>query len=208
MLALDHVVVLVDDLDAAAEQFYERYGLASVAGGRHAGHGTGNRIVPLGDSYIELVAVVDRDEAAASPFGSWVERRLAEIGEAPAALCVRTDDIEEAARRTGHPALSMSRTRPDGVILEWQLVALEAALIDGLPFFIQWHVDDAEHPGRTPVEHRCAPTGIEWVELRGDEVRLASWLDLDDLPVRHVDGPSGALRFAVGVAGGEPITIG
>ena len=46
------------------------------AGGRHPGHGTANRIVPLGSSYIELMAVVDRVEADSSPLGSWVERRL------------------------------------------------------------------------------------------------------------------------------------
>ena len=32
--------------------------------------------------------------------------------------------------------------------LEYQARRVEAALIDALPFFIQWHVDDAEHPGR------------------------------------------------------------
>jgi hypothetical protein len=208
VLAIDHVIVLVHDLDAAAEQLYELNGLASVAGGRHAGFGTGNRIVPLGDSYIELMAIVDPDEAAASPLGSWVEHRLAEVGEAPVAVCLRTDDIEAMARRTGHAALSMSRTRPDGVSLEWQLVALEAALTDGLPFFIQWHVDASEHPGRTPVEHRCTPTGIEWVELGCDEDRLASWLGAQDLAVRRVDRPFGTLRFAVGVAGGALIVIG
>jgi Glyoxalase-like domain len=207
VLAIDHVIVLVHDLDGAAERLYDLNGLASMAGGRHAGYGTGNRIVPLGDSYIELMAGVDRDKAVASPLGSWVERRLAEVGEAPVAVCLRTDDIEATARRTGHPALAMSRTRPDGVTLDWQLVALEAALTQGLPFFIQWHVDDSEHPGRTSVEHRCTPTGIEWVELGGDEDRLASWLGEQDLPVRHVD-PSPTLRFAVGVAGGEPIVIG
>ncbi len=98
MLAVDHVIVVVHDLDAAARRYDKQLGLGSVAGGRHAEHGTGNRIVPLGDSYIELMAVVDRDEAASSSLGSWVERRL---GEAPVALCLRTDDIEAAAESTG-----------------------------------------------------------------------------------------------------------
>ena len=45
------------------------FGLPSVEGGRHPGWGTANRIVPLGDTYIELVTVVDDEaEAAQSPF--------------------------------------------------------------------------------------------------------------------------------------------
>jgi hypothetical protein len=40
-----------------------RYGLASIEGGRHPGWGTANRIIPLGDAYIELVTVVDDEEA-------------------------------------------------------------------------------------------------------------------------------------------------
>lgn len=208
MLAVDHVIVIVQDLDAAAHRYYDQHGLASVAGGRHGGHGTANRVVPLGSNYIELMAVVDRDEAASSPLGSWVARRLVEVGEAPAALCLRTDDIEAAARRTGREPLPMSRTRPDGVELDWHLVALDAALAEGLPFFIQWHVDDEDHPGREVAEHRWAALGIDWVELGGDQDRLASWLGEHDLPLRHGEGPPGPHRMAVAIANGDPIVIG
>jgi hypothetical protein len=208
VLAIDHILVVVPDLDDAADRLYERTGLASVAGGRHRGHGTGNRIVPLGDSYLELMAIVDRVEAAASPAGSWVERRLVEVGEGPAGLCLRTDDLESVARRTGHRPLPMSRTRPDGVTLAWHLVGLEAAFSDGVPFFIEWHVDATDHPGRAVAEHRCAPVGIKWVEFGGDEARLESWLGTHDLPLRHVDGRPGPYRFAIALAGGETIVIG
>lgn len=205
MLAVDHVIVVVHDLDAAARRYDKQLGLGSVAGGRHAEHGTGNRIVPLGDSYIELMAVVDRDEAASSSLGSWVERRL---GEAPVALCLRTDDIEAAAERTGHQPLPMSHTRPDGVGLEWHLVGLDAALTEGLPFFIQWHVSEVDHPGHALVDHRCAAVGIDWVELGGDRDRLASWLGSHQLDLRHVEGPAGPRRVAVATANGDPVLIG
>ena len=208
MLAVDHGIVVVNDLEATARRYEHEFGLASVAGGRHAGHGTGNRIVPLGADYIELMAVVDADEAAASPLGTWVRRRLVEVGEAPAALCLRTDDIDAVARKIGRPPLAMSRTRPDGVELAWHLAGLDAALADGLPFFIQWHVDAADHPGRQPVEHRAAVRGIEWVELGGDEDRLGAWLGQHELPLRHVDGAPGPHRVGISVLDGEPIVLG
>jgi hypothetical protein len=208
MLAIDHVIVVVEDLDAAARRYDEQLGLASVPGGRHPGHGTGNRIVPLGASYLELMAVVDPEEAASSPLGSWVGQRLAEVGESPAALCLRTDDVGDVARRTANEPLPMRRTRPDGVTLEWQLVALDAALAEGLPFFIQWFVDDLDHPGRVAVEHHREAAGIDWVELGADEQRLASWLGPHELPLRLVAGAPGPHRVAVAVANGEPIVIG
>ena len=64
MFWLDHVVVAVADLEQAAAVFLERYGLASYEGGRHAGLGTANRIVPLGREYVELLGVVDHEAAA------------------------------------------------------------------------------------------------------------------------------------------------
>lgn len=207
VLAVDHVVVVVEQLGAAADRYEEQYGLASVAGGRHSGHGTGNRIVPLGSSYIEIMAVVDHDEAASSPMGSWLKRRLVDVGEGPAALCLRTDDIEAAALRTGREPLEMSRRRPDGVELKWQLVALDAAFSEGLPFFIQWHVDDSDHPGRGHVGHRRAVVGIDWIELGGDQDLLAAWLGPHELALRHVEGAPGPHRVAVAIGNGKPIVV-
>src|SRR5437764_15398189 len=66
-LRIDHVVWGVEDLDRAAAGVRERHGLASVPGGRHPGWGTANRIIPLGPSYLELLAVADAAEAAADP---------------------------------------------------------------------------------------------------------------------------------------------
>ena len=66
MLALDHLGYAVRDLDGAAVRFREELGLDSVVGGRHVGFGTANRIVPLGDQYIEIVGVVDEAEAEGS----------------------------------------------------------------------------------------------------------------------------------------------
>jgi hypothetical protein len=96
MIELDHVLIAVADLDAAAQEVQDRYGLASVEGGRHQGLGTANRIVPLGETYLELVAMVDDDEAAAGGFGSWVAG-----GDLPRLLgwCVRT--TTSTKRRSG-----------------------------------------------------------------------------------------------------------
>ena len=91
-LVLDHVIVCLTDLDDAVAAFEGDHGVTSVPGGRHGGHGTANRLVPLGDDYVELVAVVDRGEAAHSLFGTWVAERSRRDGADGVAL--RTDDID------------------------------------------------------------------------------------------------------------------
>ena len=203
MLELDHVIVAVGDLAAAAERFERDYGLTSVEGGRHRGLGTANRIVPLGDSYVELMAIVDEDEAEGSPFAALVRKTSAD-GDRLGAVSLRTDDISGVARRLGVPALPSGRVRPDGFELRWELAGLEQTLADPrLPFFIQWHADRAELPGAMPVEHRSGASGIAWVELACDEETLRSRVGGDVPQLRAVGGEGGVRRMAVSARGGE-----
>src|SRR5947208_17183900 len=100
-LRIDHIVWGVDDLDRAAAEVQERYGLASVPGGRHPGQGTANRIVPLGSAYLEILAVVDPEEARHPGFGRTLSDRLSEVGDGLFSWAVATDDIQAVADRMG-----------------------------------------------------------------------------------------------------------
>ena len=202
MIELDHVIVAVGDLAAAAERFERDHGLSSIEGGRHRGLGTGNRIVPLGTSYVELMAVVDEAEAESSPLAQWVLETCAD-GDRLGALCLRTDDAGEVAARLGTPALEMSRVRPDGIELRWKLAGLEQTLADpSLPFFIQWYAPPSHQPGATPVEHRSGAHGIEWVELACDEQTLRDRLGDARVDVRAVGGDGGVRRAGIATPGG------
>src|SRR6266540_3453788 len=97
-LEFDHVLIAVADLAAAAEEIEARHGLASIEGGRHPGWGTANRIVPLGEAYLELVAVVDEAAAAQSSFGSWVAHASPALAK-PLGWAIRTNKLDEVARR-------------------------------------------------------------------------------------------------------------
>jgi glyoxalase-like protein len=144
-MELDHVLIAVDDLDAAAQEVERRHGLVSVEGGRHQGLGTANRIVPLGETYLELVAVVDEAEAAESGFGSWVAG-----GALPRLLgwCVRTDELDEVAGRLKLTITDGARARPEGTMLRWRIAGLERSAEEpSLPFFIEWGAG-TPYPGR------------------------------------------------------------
>lgn len=201
-LEIDHVVFRVDDLDAAGEALEGRLGLTSVAGGRHPGWGTANRIVPLGASYLELVAVVDRDEAAGNPFGKWV---AGSPSGAPLGWVVRTNDLDGVARRLGLAIGDGSRATPDGGRLTWRSTGLIQAAADPcLPFFIEWG-PGSRHPGAAPVAHPAGAVMISRLRLRGDRDRLAAWLGGDDLAVEVPEGAPGVLGVEVMTGAGPAI---
>lgn len=205
MLAIDHVIVTVADPASWARQLEDRTGLAAVPGGRHEGLGTSNWILPLGDTYLELMTVADRGEAERSALGRWVIEQT-RGGDRLAAVCLRTDDIDDVADRTGHRPQAMSRNAHDGSALHWQLVGLDAAMSnERLPFFIQWDIADGQHPGAIAADHRVRPRGLTWIEHGGDADRLGSWLGDHALPIRWVDEPPGPRRVAIATTEGTVV---
>src|SRR5262245_2453252 len=100
-MRIDHVIYAASDLDDAAARVESEVGLSAVGGGHHDGHGTHNRIAPLGGGYLELMAVADPDEAAGSPIGSSLQARLAEHGDGLFAWAIAVDDVGGVADRLG-----------------------------------------------------------------------------------------------------------
>lgn len=197
MLAIDHVIIGVEDLDEASTRFAEQHGLRSVFGGRHTGMGTANHIVPFGRDYLELLAVVDRDEFSRTGLAL-------PAPESIAGWMARTDDIHEVAGRLGLSVRSLSRQREDGTVLEWHLAGLELLGRDpALPVFIDWSPDDEHHPARLPVAQDAGVQGIAWIELSGDPERIARWCEGGDLPLRVTEGPSAVLAVGLATAQGE-----
>jgi hypothetical protein len=139
VLAIDHIVVAVADLDGAGARFSTAYGLASVPGGRHPQMGTSNRIVPLGSSYLELLAPFEGPDRLAG----WL---------------VRCDDAAREARRLGVDVVDMVRERPDGSVLRWRLAGVGSVFDPLRPTFIEW-VDGPDG--------LAAVGALEWLEVPG-----------------------------------------
>src|ERR1700693_5913241 len=112
-MQLDHVLIAVTDLDAAAQRLELMYELVSIEGGREPGWGTANRIIPLGDAYLELVAVVDASVASHSVFGQWVGGGATTAGHL-LGWAVRTHDIDAVSRRLGLAPKPASRGGNNG----------------------------------------------------------------------------------------------
>lgn len=186
-MRIDHVLIATADLDAEAARISSELGWAVKGGGRHEGHGTHNRIVPLGGGYLELIAVADPDEAAGSPFGRAVQARVA-AGGGLLAWAVLVDDINAVAVRLGTELVAVTRQG-----LSASITGVEEAMADSsLPFFIARDHGIAD-PGAT-----AGLGGIELVEVAGDGERIHDWLGSTELPVAIVDGPPGLRAFSAG----------
>lgn len=193
----------VPDLDQAAVWFREEFGLDSTEGGRHERWGTANRIVPLVDQYLELVAAVDEPMAAETAFGRGVLERAAG-GGGWFTIAAVADDLDAVASRLGIEVGSGSRMRPDGQTVRWRMAGLDDPRREPwMPFFLTWDVRRDLHPGRAWAGHGVRATGIAWVEVRGDAERLSTWLGGDELPIRVTDGEPGIHRVAISTAHGE-----
>ena len=197
-MELDHVLIACTDLEAGAREVEARFGLASVEGGRHRDWGTANRIVPLGSSYLELVAVVDQAVAAASAFGRWVGDGATDAGRL-IGWAVRTSDLDAIAERLGLTVRSGSRVTPSGEELRWRSAGIDEAIAEPcLPFFIEWG-----EGVRPPGTENPQPATISRLVLEGSPERLAGWLGEHEMPIRILNGPAEVAAVVLSTAAGE-----
>jgi catechol 2,3-dioxygenase-like lactoylglutathione lyase family enzyme len=151
LLGLDHLVIAVKDLGAAARS-YERLGFTVVTGGRHP-EGSHNALIAFADgSYIELLAFYEP-----SPSHRWWA--ALERGGGLIDFCLASDDLVGDAARFRRAGVNMSnpspgaRRRPDGYQLRWLLAKAEGPHRGVAPFLI---LDETPRAERVPSRTRHA----------------------------------------------------
>jgi hypothetical protein len=148
-----------------------RLGLDAAGGGRHESLGTFNRLVWLGDSYLELIGVFDRELAARSWIGRPVLAAI-ERGGGLATWAVAVDDLEALLRWVPPDSglvgpVAGERRRSDDRVVRWRL-AHPPTLSPTAPFVIEHDPAGAEWT----AEERAARA--EQRHPLGGRVRLAA----------------------------------
>jgi catechol 2,3-dioxygenase-like lactoylglutathione lyase family enzyme len=155
---LDHLVVVVPDLDAATAA-YRQLGFTVVEGGRHP-VGTYNSLIAFADrAYLELIAFY-RD----NPEHRWWQPLRQ--GGGLVDFCLATDDLAgdtRAFRAAGveiADPTSQSRVRPDGYQLRWVFSLSRGSHRGVAPFLIS---DETPRDERVPrqTSHANGVTGID-----------------------------------------------
>lgn len=171
LIGIDHVVIATADVDAAAAVLETKLGLSATGGGRHEALGTLNRLIWLGDSYLELIGVFDASLAATSWLGRPVLDAL-ERGGGLVTWAIAVDDLDEALRWAPPDGGLLGpadgeRLRPDGRMIHWRLARPDVVtptapfLIEHDPTAAEWTAPERE--ARQAEQHPI-----------GGRVRLAS----------------------------------
>ncbi len=173
---LDHLVILVQDLEAAIRD-YGRLGFGVTPGGEHADGLTRNALVPFRDgTYLELVAFVEPEGARDNvwgwrgflPRGGLVdycaasENSRAEV-ERLRKLGFGVEDFGEGGRRL-----------PDGREIRWRSAGFRQ---EGrvLPFLIEDLTPrERRVPGGPAADHPNGATGIPRLEISAPDPGRAS----------------------------------
>jgi catechol 2,3-dioxygenase-like lactoylglutathione lyase family enzyme len=170
--SLDHMVIAVSDLEAAAADYCE-LGFTVYAGGVHHGGVSHNALVVFADgSYFELIAY-----RQAAPDVRWWQV-LSKAGEGFVDFALLPENTERdvaAARNRGldlDGPIAGGRLRPDGARLDWQIVRPKS---NDLPF---WCGDVTPRGLRVPEgemrHHANGVTGIASVRVAVKDVAASA----------------------------------
>lgn len=200
ILGIDHLVIVVKNLEHAAED-YRKLGFTVVPGGQHP-VGSHNALISFRDgSYLEIIAFYR--EAIDHRWWDPLKK-----GERLVDFCFQTDDLRgdtaklQAAGVAINNPVPWSRKRPDGFELKW-LLALATGTHRGVaPFLIE---DVTPRTERVPQEfdHVNRVVGIEKVTIAVGELGpIAAWYSalLGDVgePMRTEHLGAEGLRFRAG----------
>jgi catechol 2,3-dioxygenase-like lactoylglutathione lyase family enzyme len=192
LLGIDHLVIAVRDPDEAVNDLADALSLRPGGGGRHDALGTANRLIWLGDTYLELIGVVDPVRARTSWIGDPAVRAL-EAGGGLATWAVATDAIDADVARLRARGSDLSeprageRTRPDGAVVRWRLAAADRLAPDAPPFLIEHDRAAAEWTEPERLARTADPARLIGLELAVADCattieRFARTLDLRPAP--------------------------
>lgn len=194
MLAVDHLMMGVADFGRSVARWRSEYGLSAVEGIRFEdAPAWGNWAVPLGETWIELVGIVDSDAARNDPRAEFFSRLVA-AGDRLLGWALAPEDLDGVAERLGLPVIVQSATDVrSGERFTWRQVGFEETRAERyLPFFIGWdqdlHARMRAATGESGNPH--AGQSDTRLELSGDPRRLAGWLADLDPPISITPGPA------------------
>ncbi len=147
---LDHILLGCSDLDQGIAFVEQHTGVRAAFGGVHPGRGTRNALLSLGDRrYLEIIAP-DPAQTGIAPTD-----RLSAIKDLHNPTLVgwaaHVDDIDSLAMKLKHQGVTVdgprpgSRKRPDGRLLQWKTLGVDAQPEQVIPFFIEW-AKETVHP--------------------------------------------------------------
>ncbi|MEY4982069.1 MAG: hypothetical protein RIR62_335 [Pseudomonadota bacterium] len=195
MLTLDHLAVACTDLAEGAGWIEDRLGVAMQGGGKHPLMGTHNRLLGLGDLYLEAIAIDPTAPAPARP--RWFD--LDRFAGPPRLTkwIARCDDLAaELALGPAGIGRPVDLARGD---YRWRMAVPDDGILpfdDAFPALIEWQ--GAAHPARALTDHGIRLTAVEITHPQAGALAaaLAGRIDEPRLSVRQGAAVAMAASFA------------
>jgi hypothetical protein len=146
---LDHILLGCPELDAGIAFLRQHTGVDAAFGGVHPGRGTRNALLSLGERhYLEIIAPDPEQADSRNPLALALRKlsapRLVGWAAHPGPLAPFAEKLRKEGIACDGPTPG-SRKRPDGRLLQWQILQLRDDASGLLPFFIEWGAD-SPHP--------------------------------------------------------------
>lgn len=191
MLLLDHLAVSAASLDEGVAAVEAALGVALAGGGQHPHMATHNRLLGLGDLYLEVIAI---DPAAPAPaWPRWFDLDRFTGRPRLTNWVARCDDLEaELALSPAGVGVPADLARGD---FRWRMAlpANGCLPFDGcFPALIQWQ--GAHHPALRLPESDVRLTRLEITHPEADALNVLLAGRFDEPRLDILPGPAVALR--------------
>jgi catechol 2,3-dioxygenase-like lactoylglutathione lyase family enzyme len=210
---LDHIVIAGPSLEELVDWFRDLTGVTATPGGTHP-TGTANALVALTvagqrrPQYIELVGPDPEREGEELPKTFNIHRLRKPTLITYAAHPENIDQVAERARAEGvdlGEVQDLSRTTPDGELLQWRLTTAPAPVNYGLPFLIDWGTTEQPGLGDLPTLELVS---FARVEVKPEPLRKATAaLGLGEGLAEIVEGHGSRFALVVRTEDGREIEI-
>jgi hypothetical protein len=187
-LSLDHLAITAGTLAEGTEATEAALGMALDGGGQHAAMGTANRLIGLGDLYLEVIAIDPAMQAPGRP--RWFDLDRFRGRPRLSVLILRTDDLD-AVLAAGPPGWGRPMALARGPY-RWRMAVPDDGILpfDGVcPALIQW--DGDAHPAAALPDRGLR---LETVTIRHPTIAALRGLlatALTDPRLRLAAGPPG-----------------
>lgn len=190
-LVFDHIAVSALTLDEGVAAVEAALGVALSPGGQHPHMATHNRLLNLGDIYLEVIAA---DPAAPHPaWPRWFDLdRFTGLPRVTNWICRCDDLVAEVAASPAGSGVPVALARGD---LRWSMAVPPDGILpfdNAFPALIQWHGD--AHPVQRLPDIGLRLTRLEIAHPDADALRAALAPRLTDPRIAIVNGAQKAMQ--------------